>query len=137
MPSKWLENGLGFEFLFSEPLNTTLNSIDEKLVTVIMTTHKWNDYFPVAVNSILNQTYQNIEFIVVDDFSDPRDIAKYDSILNDPRITRVRMNSNVGTYACRNKGIDLSTGEFITFADSDDWNHPQKIEMSVQQMKNE
>jgi len=137
LPRKWIQNGLEFEFLYSEPPNTTLKSINEKLVTVIMTTHKWNDYFPVAVNSILNQTYQNIEFIVVDDFSDPQDLGKYDSILNDPRITRVRMNSNVGTYACRNKGIDLSSGEFITFADSDDWNHPQKIEMSVKQMENE
>ena len=99
-----------------------------ELVSVILTTHKWNKFLPTALNSILNQTHTNFELIVVDDYSPIEDVKLYDQIMNDPRIKRVRMKNNSGTYECRNIGIKASKGKFVTFADSDDWMHPQKLE---------
>jgi glycosyltransferase involved in cell wall biosynthesis/tetratricopeptide (TPR) repeat protein len=136
-PDAWINNNLEFKHLRQEPKTILSIKPEEKLITVIMTTHKWNEYLPTAVNSVLNQTYENIQFIIVDDHSTEDDVKLYDSIMLDSRIERVRMENNVGTYACRNKGIELAKGEFVTFADSDDWVHPQKIELGLKKMEKE
>ena len=130
MPEDWGDSGFDFSSLLQEQSSTDeLNR--GPLVSVVMTVHKWNNAFPLAVASILNQTHDNIELIIVDDFSTQEDVLLYDELLKDTRIVRIRMDSNVGTYACKNRGIDVARGEFITFADSDDWNHPQRIERSL------
>lgn len=136
-PHNWIDNDLKFQYLLEEPRTIQPTKSNGKLVTVIMTTHKWNKYLPIAVNSVLNQTHEKIQFIIVDDCSGKEDVKLYDSIMLDSRITRIRMKKNVGTYACRNKGIELAKGEFVTFADSDDWNHPQKIELGLKKMEKE
>ena len=41
------------------------------------------------------------------------------------------MEKNSGTYACRNMGMDIAVGDYVTFADSDDWNHPDRITNSI------
>lgn len=131
MPAEWSESG--FEFHSLEQ-NSGMNLVFNKggpLVSVIMTVHRWNDAFPLAVESILNQTHANLELIVVDDHSPRDDVTLYDNLLTDPRITRVRMPENVGTYACRNEGLRMMKGAFVTFADSDDWNHPQRLERAI------
>ncbi len=122
-----------YDFMELEAEDVIQNDVFESkcLVSVIMTIHKWNDAFPLAVNSILNQSHQNIELIIVDDCSPLTDVEKYDEFLLDSRIKRTRMNQNSGTYACRNLGLSIAKGEFITFADSDDWNHPDRISHSV------
>lgn len=104
-------------------------------VSVIMTVHKWNDAFPLAVNSILNQSHSNLELIIVDDESPLDDVERYQEYIQDSRVNMVRMESNSGTYACRNRGIGLASGEYITFADSDDWNHPCRIEYDLKVIK--
>ena len=102
------------------------------LVTVIMSTFKPDDSFRTAVSSLVAQTWRNIEILVVDDHS-PKE---YDDLLEsvtsmDPRITLIRMPKNGGTYRIRNHAIPLSRGSFITFQDSDDWAHPERIERQV------
>jgi glycosyltransferase involved in cell wall biosynthesis len=122
-----------YDFMELEAESVIQDDVSESqcLVSVIMTVHKWNDAFPLAVNSILNQSHQNIELIVVDDCSPRTDVEQYDAFLLDSRIKRIRMDQNSGTYACRNRGLSVARGEFITFADSDDWNHPDRISQSV------
>lgn len=131
IPSRFFEHQYNFMELQAQDViqNDVLES--QCLVSVIMTVHKWNDAFPLAVNSILNQSHQNIELIIIDDCSPQIDVEQYDAFLLDSRITRIRMNQNSGTYACRNRGLSIAKGEFITFADSDDWNHPDRISQSV------
>lgn len=130
IPSQFFEQGYEFSQLDSV---TNRDDVDDSLclVSVIMTVHKWNDFFPLAVNSLLNQTHNNIELIIVDDCSPIDDVKSYDSFLTDPRIKRVRLDKNSGTYACRNHGLMMAKGEFVTFADSDDWNHPDRISLSI------
>ncbi|HUQ00027.1 MAG TPA: glycosyltransferase family A protein [Aeromicrobium sp.] len=101
---------------------------DGPLVTVIMSTYRPDQSFPTAVRSLLQQTWRNLEILVIDDCSPP----DYDAILAevtglDPRIQFVRMPVNGGTYRIRNEGIRRSRGAFIAFQDSDDWAHPERI----------
>lgn len=101
-------------------------------VTVVMSTFQPNEHVYVAVNSTLSQTYSNIELLVVDDCSGDA----YDDILDhiagmDPRVRVLRQTVNGGTYKIRNRAMDEATGELITFQDSDDWMHPQRIELQV------
>lgn len=135
MPARWVESGFDFHALEDSTGSAPLQSKEGPLVSVIMTVHKWNDAFPLAVNSILNQTHATLELIVVDDHSPRDDVVMYDNLLSDPRIVRLRMPQNVGTYACRNEGLRVMKGAFVTFADSDDWNHPQRLERAIQLME--
>ena len=104
----------------------------DPLVTVIMSTFKPDESFRAAVTSLVNQTWRNLEILVVDDHSP----AKYDDRLEsvtsmDSRIRLMRMPENGGTYKIRNHAIAESRGAFITFQDSDDWAHPERIERQV------
>lgn len=135
LPKRWMDNHMHFEHLLFELESVEIPEEQTDLVTVIMTTHKWNKYLPVAVNSVLNQSYRNIELIIVDDCSPDEDVKKYDIEFKDSRIKRIRMEENLGTYACRNMGLENTQGKFVTFSDSDDWMHPQKIEYSINILK--
>lgn len=133
MPLDWGDSG--FNFLSLGGLSPQSREKTGDLVSVIMTVHKWNDAFPVAVSSVLNQSHQNLELIVIDDNSSEQDVDLYDQLLQDKRIIRIRMDENVGTYSCRNRGIDVARGKYVTFTDSDDWNHPERVQRGIEQME--
>lgn len=105
-------------------------------VSVIMTSYKpEGDTFLLAVRSILRQSWQNLELIIVDDAS-PRG---FEEVLTqaknlDPRIKLVELPVNGGTYRARNAGIAASSGDFITGQDSDDWSHPERLAYQVGHM---
>ena len=132
LPISFFNNNYEFKHLDSESSENDRFDLDEQpLVSIIMTVHRWNDAFPLAVNSVLKQSHGNLELILVDDCSKISDVKKYETLLTDSRIKRIRMEKNSGTYACRNKGIEIASGEYVTFADSDDWNHPNRISNSI------
>ncbi len=82
--------------------------------------------------SAINQSYQNIEIIIVDDGSggDAADrLNKWAA--EDSRIKVVLNEQNSGAYTSRNIGYSMANGEFLTIFDGDDWQHPQKIELLV------
>lgn len=107
-------------------------SVNGPLVTVIMSAYKpETEIFP-AVRSVLDQTWADLELLIVDDASGP----EFDEILDrlaalDPRIRVLRQSVNRGTYAARNAALSASSGEYITFHDSDDWAHPERIERQM------
>jgi putative peptidoglycan lipid II flippase len=85
---------------------------------------------PLAIESIYQQTYKNIEIIVVNDFSPETDVI--DRILKQyPLIAYVKNEVNLGLAASRNEGLKIARGNFIAFLDADDEYHPQKIELQV------
>lgn len=107
-------------------------SIHGPLVTVIMTTFNIGKRANVAIESILSQTYENIELIVVDDASSDDTVQ----IINewtekDKRVKLLRLPQNVGTYVAKNIALLQANGKFVTCHDSDDWSHPLKIEKQV------
>jgi len=106
------------------------------LVSVVMTAFKATELIEVAVNSILKQSYRNIELIIIDDASPDN---TYDLIKRmaqkDPRIKPTRLEQNGGTYVAKNHGLQLALGKYVAFHDSDDWCHRDKIKIQVEQLE--
>lgn len=109
-----------------------LPSMDGPLVTVLMTTFRTGERASVAIQSLLNQTYRNLEIIVVDDASDDATLAHVQAWASrDARVRVLRLPVNGGTYLAKSLGLQMARGEFVTCHDSDDWSHPLKIERQV------
>ena len=112
-------------------------AIDENVeqkekVSIIIPAFNAAGRMEVVLNSLLNQTWRNIEVIVVDDCSDDHTMDIVRSVAErDPRVIPVQQEQNGGAYKARNKGLQVASGDFITTHDSDDWSHPQKIETQV------
>jgi hypothetical protein len=102
------------------------------LVSVLMTAYCAGERIESAITSLLDQTYRDIELIVVDDAStdNTADIVKAIAA-RDPRVVHLRLPCNVGTYVAKSIGLRHASGEFVTCHDSDDWAHPMKIERQV------
>ncbi len=92
----------------------------EPLVSVIVPVYNARQYLTQCIESVLNQSYENIELILVDDGSTDKSSDIYDEYCKrDERVQAVRQQ-NTGVSGARNKGIDLAKGEYIAFVDSDD-----------------
>ena len=100
------------------------------LVSVISPYYNQAETFQETVNSILNQTFQNIEYIIVDDGSTPVQAAALDNIKDD-RVTVHHLKENIGQgspAAARNYGVERAKGKYIVCLDSDDLIDPTYIE---------
>ena len=99
------------------------------LVSIIVPVYNVKDYLEKCVLSIINQTYKNIEIILVDDGSTDGCGALCDDLLKkDKRISVIHQN-NGGLSDARNKGIDNSSGKYIMFIDSDDYIENNMVEV--------
>lgn len=107
-------------------MNTNIND-NIGLISIIMTTYNVENYIEKAINSVLNQTYKNIELIIVDDVSVDKTIEIIRSY-NDPRISLYRNKINCGTYYSKNYGISVAKGEYIAIHDSDDYSAHNRLE---------
>lgn len=93
----------------------------EPLISVIIPVYNVEKYLGACIESVILQTYKNLEIIIVDDGSPDTSGKIADSYaLRDNRIKVIHKENN-GVAAARNTGFDLSNGEFITYIDSDDW----------------
>ena len=102
----------------------------QKLISVIMCVYNTNqEFLDEAVKSILNQTYQNFELIIVDDASS-KDLYANDLYKN-KKIRIFRNSINRGPSYSRNVGIDASRGEYIAFMDSDDLSREDRLEKQI------
>lgn len=116
--------------LFDRLLVPGLSATEEgPMVSILMAA--WNSEKTIrsAAESILKQTWRNLELIIVDDASDDAtwDILQ-DIAASDPRVKVFRNIKNVGPYISKNIALAYSKGDYITGQDSDDWSHPQRIE---------
>lgn len=101
-------------------------------VSVIMPAYNAETTIRTALRSLTEQTWRDLEIIVVDDLStDGTRAAVAEMAAADPRIVLLGAERNGGPYAARNLGLDAATGDFITTHDGDDWSHPKKIERQV------
>jgi glycosyltransferase involved in cell wall biosynthesis len=104
---------------------------DNLLVSVIVPVYNCEQFLPQALNSVLNQTYQSIEIIVVDDGSTDGSQAVAKGFDN-PRI-RYLYQQNSGIGAARNMGVRISSGKFFAFLDADDLWVPDKLAIQIEQ----
>lgn len=105
------------------------------LVTVVMTAFNSAAHIEFSIRSVLAQTYGNFELFVVDDVSSDgtRDIISR-LAAEDGRIKPIFREQNAGTYVAKNEAIARSSGALVTCHDSDDWWHPQHLELHVSTM---
>lgn len=108
-------------------------------VTVIIPTYKRTvEFLSRAVLSVANQTYDNIEIIVIDDspesYEHRNDIKDYMNSVSSERIQYYQNEKNMGGSLARNRGISLAHGSFISFLDDDDEYNPEKLSKQVQFM---
>lgn len=111
------------------------------LVSVIITTYKRQPELIVrAINSVLSQTYKNIEVIVVDDspadYEYRGEVKKAVESLNE-RVGYIQHKENMGACAARNTGINSAKGDFVAFLDDDDEWLPDKLEKQMTAFLNE
>lgn len=104
------------------------------MVSVIIPSYNRADKIKPAVESVLNQTYTDLELIIVDDGSKDNTKEVIESI-NDSRVRYVRQK-NSGACAARNNGINHAKGEYIAFHDSDDIWHKDKLEKQMNALLN-
>ena len=91
------------------------------LISVIVPVYKVEKYLDKCVSSIVNQTYRNLEIILVDDGSPDHCGAMCDAWAEKDERIKVIHKENGGLSDARNAGMDAASGEYIAFADSDDW----------------
>lgn len=103
------------------------------LVSIILPTYNRHSYLSEAIQSVLNQTYENFELIVVDDGSD---ISAQEIIrkFKDARLNFIRIEKSGRSYA-RNVGLSRAKGEFVTFIDDDDLYVPKKLFIQIKYLK--
>jgi glycosyltransferase involved in cell wall biosynthesis len=109
-------------------------------VSVIIPTYNRFKYLLNTIKSVKEQTYPNIEIIVVNDKSIEKEYYDYDWDSNNIKIIHLEKNTkDIFGYTCtnfvRNKGIELSSGRYIAFCDDDDIWFPNKIEMQLKAMQ--
>jgi glycosyltransferase involved in cell wall biosynthesis len=121
------------ESAFDRLSTKSLPKVSGSLVTVIVSTFNPGPELLTAIRSLTDQTWNSLEIIIVDDFSDETDYINRATAM-DSRVRLLRQSANKGTYAARNLAIRNSTGAFITTHDSDDWAHPQRIELQVKNL---
>ena len=97
------------------------SKMKEELVSIIIPAYNCEDFIGVALESVINQSYENWEAIVVDDCSkDDTAIVVKKYIKNDNRIKYYKLDINSGAAVARNKAVDIATGKYLAFLDSDD-----------------
>lgn len=107
------------------------------LVSIVIPLYNAKHTLATAVKSLLVQTWQNLEIIIVDDASTDDSLNVANQLAaNDDRIQVIEQHVNQGAYAARNLGLLAATGEYITTHDSDDYSHCQKIELQIQALIN-
>lgn len=99
-----------------------------ELISIIVPVYKVQNYLDKCVESIVEQTYKNLEIILVDDGSPDNCPAMCDEWAKKDSRIKVIHKKNGGLSSARNAGLDVCTGDYIGFVDSDDWIEPDMYE---------
>lgn len=102
----------------------------QPLVSVVMPVYNSEKYLKEAIYSILNQTYHNIELIVIDDGSLDNSVDIIENIKSD-KIVFLQNEQNIGVSATRNKGFSIAKGKYLALMDSDDISTLYRLERQV------
>ena len=97
-------------------------------VSIVVPIYNVEKYLKNCVDSLLNQTLEDIEIILVDDGSPDKSGEIADEYLRNEKRIKVVHQSNAGLGPARNSGMAVATGEYIGFIDSDDWTQPEMFE---------
>ena len=104
----------------------------DKLVSIIIPVYNVEKYIEECITSCLNQSYEEIEVIAIDDGSKDNSGKILDKITFKNKRLKVIHEKNSGVSATRNKGINEASGDYITFVDADDYLAPDAIKYMVE-----
>lgn len=107
----------------------------EKKVSVILPAYNRAYILERSIWSVLNQSHKNLELVIVDDSSTDETTPLVASI-KDERVYYVRTKRNQGAAGARNYGLQFVTGEYVAFQDSDDYWHPDKLQLQMEELEN-
>lgn len=93
----------------------------QDLISIIIPSYNSQKYIAKCLESILNQTYKNLEIIIIDDCSTDKSLEKIKIFQEDDRIILLKNQINLGQSAARNTGIKKAKGKYISFIDADDF----------------
>lgn len=117
-----------------QPFTPLENDEDIPLITIGITAHNCQETLKIAVDSVLRQTWQKIEIVIVDDGSSD----KTKKILEEMQSDRVKVFYNIRIYgvaSARNHIISRARGKYIMFCDDDDYSLPNRVEVCLNQIK--
>lgn len=112
---------------------TTSNK--NRLFSIVIPTYNHAHFINKCIDSLVSQTYQNWEAIIVNNYSDDNTIEVVEAY-GDPRLRIINFRNNGIIGASRNIGISNSKGDWVCFLDSDDWWYPNKLEIVDQYITN-
>ena len=104
-------------------------------ISVIVAVYKMEQFLPRCIQSILNQTFSDLELILVEDGSPDGSGALCDAIAAEDERVRVFHKPNGGVSSARNLGLDQADGMYIAFVDSDDWLEPNALELLLRALE--
>lgn len=110
--------------------------INNPKVSILIPLYNSEKYISDTIDSCLDQTYANIEIIIVDDGSKDSSLDIVSKYEKKYRNIKVDIQKNSGASATRNRAFELSTGEYIQYLDADDLLHPDKIRLQMEVLKN-
>lgn len=121
--------GNTFQWRDAEAMHYLASATKLPLITVIMTVRNNANYLSVSIASIMGQSYPNIELIIVDDASNDTtpDVIKNLTTIYSEKLRFIRVRESRGTYFGKNLAMLEARGEYITFQDSDDISHVDRI----------
>lgn len=108
--------------------------MDSPVVSVILPVYNDCDVLPTAIESVLAQTLEELELIIVDDGSDDNTPSIVESY-TDPRITFLQHTTNSGSATARNTGVKDANGDYIAFLDADDRWRPNKLDKQISSLE--
>ncbi len=111
--------------------------MDKGVISIIIPVFNAEKYLERCLESILSQTYLQFEVIMIDDGSTDRSGAICDTYGKQYPFIHVVHSSNLGVGHARNIGLEMCKGEYVTFVDSDDFIHPQYLEIMLDAVKKE
>lgn len=105
------------------------------VVSIITPCYNSEHFISSTIQSVLDQSYEYWEMLIVDDNSSDNSVSIVDEyMLIDPRIKCIQLAENRGAAVCRNKAIEMAKGDYIAFLDSDDLWSKNKLEIQIQFM---
>ncbi len=100
-------------------------------VSIIIPIYNLEDYIENCIRSLLNQTYENIEILCINDGSKDGSADVIAKLADEDKRIRYVCQENAGVSAARNKGLELADGDYLMFVDGDDYMHYQSVEILV------
>ena len=108
---------------------------DKPKISVLMPVYNGEQFLDKSINSILNQTFNNFEYIIINDGS-MDDSLKIIESYEDSRIKIINFPKNMGISAALNNGLNVAKGDYIARQDQDDISHPERFMLQVEYLKN-